>query len=339
MGSELMSRAAEEHGSNIDIVIPTYNGAGHISKLLSSIKKQTYSNYNCFVIDDFSTDNTAAAVKADYPWVHLIEQTENNGPAKNRNTAIELGDSPYIVIFDDDAFLKDTDWLAKAMAIMDRNPKIGQLAAMIVSGYDENILLDCGISRYGYLFGGLYHQKSVEQVGGKHLISRSTLGACSAGTILRRDVFEKAGGFDPEYFYPVEDLDLSLRIHLLGYDVRYEPALVTYHFESQAMGKNIRKKRYMYRRNCLLALVENYPLKYIFSSLAILFINKIIISPISLTIRRSKKRDRNFLLQDAMDYRKSFLYLLTNLSRIYQKRKKFNQIRTKSRWYLLTINP
>jgi len=333
-----MTHKAKGENSDIDIVVPTYNGSGHISMLLDSIEKQTYRNFNCFVIDDFSKDNTVAIVKEKYPWVHLIELTQNNGPAKNRNIASGSGQSPYLVIFDDDTYLRDCDWLKKAIWKMEDNPNIGQLAAMIISGHDENLLLDCGISGSGYVFGGLFHKQSIDAVGGEHLVSRLALGACSAATVLRRDVFEKAGRFDSKYFYPAEDLDLSLRIHLLGYDVIYEPSLITYHFESQAMGKNHQHKNYMHRRNCLLALAENYPLKHVILSLIILFSNKVIISPISLRFRKNRRWGKEFLKQESLDYIKSVIFLLRNFGEIYRKRKNFDRIRTRPRRYLLKIN-
>ena len=323
---------------DVDIIIPTYNGSRHIAKLLDSIRKQTYSNYTCFVIDDSSKDNTVDFIKGNYSWVNLIEQSQNNGPAMNRNIAIGLGHSPYIVIFDDDTYLKDRSWLTKAIRKIKEKPNIGQLATMIVSGYDERILLDCGISGKGYIFGGLFHQENIDHVNGKHLVPRRALGACSASTVLRRDVFEKAGGFDPKYFYPTEDLDLSLRIHLMGYDVLYEPSLVTFHYESQAMGKNNRKKIFMHRRNCLLAYAENYPLKHVIIALTILFLNKVIVSPVSLKTRKFKKRNEKLIQEDITDYSKSFQYLLNNLDLIYNKRKKFDQVRTRPRRYLLEIS-
>lgn len=218
-----MTDLQENKDAKIDIIIPTFNGANHIPRLLESIRNQTYTHYNCFVIDDNSQDNTVQIISERFRWVKLISQPNNNGPAKNRNIAIRSGDSPYIVIFDDDTYLEDSEWLDKAVKKMERNPNIGQLASMIISGFNKEVLLDCGICRNRYLFGGIYFNYQKKDLFGQHEISRPVLGACTAGTILRRDLFERVGGFDPKYFYSVEDLDLSLRIHLAGYDVVYEP--------------------------------------------------------------------------------------------------------------------
>lgn len=322
----------------IDVIIPTYNGANHIPRLLESISNQTYSGYECFVIDDNSRDNTVGIVREQFPWVKLIAQPHNNGPSKNRNIAIRSGHSPYIVIFDDDTYLKDPEWLTKALNKMERDPGIGQLASMIVNGFDQDILLDCGIIKEDCLFGGICHNQHKKDVSGKYETPRRVLGACSAGTILRRDVFEKVGGFDPKYFYPVEDLDLSLRIHLTGYDVIYEPSLITYHFESQAMGKVIKRKMYMYRRNCLLALVENYPIDSILEALLLVVVRKVIIPLTSVIIQAVRMRQKVDLSDETKDYLKSTVFLVVNSFEIIMKRRQFNQVRKKARKYLLEIN-
>ncbi len=327
-----------ENTKKIDIIIPTYNGANHIPRLLESISNQTYSGYECFVIDDNSRDDTVSIIREQFPWVKLIVQSHNNGPSKNRNIAIRSGHSPYIVIFDDDTYLKDPEWLTKALNKIERDPGIGQLASMIVSGFDQNILLDCGIVKEDYLFGGICYNQHKKDVSGKYETPRRVLGACSAGTILRRDVFEKVGGFDPKYFYPVEDLELSLRIHLTGYDVIYEPSLITYHFESQAMGKVIKRKMYMYRRNCLLALVENYPIDSILEVLLFVMGRKVIIPLISVIIQVVRMRQKVDLSDETKDYLKSTVFLVVNSFEIIMKRRQFNQVRKKARKYLLEIN-
>ncbi len=333
-----MTDSKEKKDTKIDIIIPTYNGANHIPKLLESIRNQTYSHYNCFVIDDNSKDNTVQIITNRFPRVKLIKQSNNNGPAKNRNIAIRSGYSPYIVIFDDDTYLEDSEWLNKAIKKMEENPNIGQLASMIVSGFDKDILLDCGIIEENCLFGGICHNQQKKDVSGKYEIPRRVLGACSAGTILRRDVFEKAGGFDPKYFYPVEDLDLSMRIHLTGYDVIYEPSLITYHFESQAMGKTIKRKMYMYRRNCLLALIENYPISYIFRTLSSLIINRFQLSRILFSVPEEQTGTKEEIPLETKDYLTILLFIIVNFAGIIRKRRKTGRFKTRPREYLLGIN-
>ena len=330
--------ALNEKRIKIDIVIPTYNGANHIPKLLETISCQTYRNYKCFVIDDNSRDDTVRILRERFPWVTLIEQSNNKGPAKNRNIGIRSGDSPYIVIFDDDTFLEDPEWLYKALYKMEKNPNIGQLASMIVSGFDKDILLDCGIHKEGLLFGGLYYNQHRGNTSGKHEISRRVLGACSAGTVLRRDVFEKAGGFDPKYFYPVEDLDLSTRIHLTGYDVIYEPSLITYHFESQAMGKTIDRKMYMYRRNCLLAFIENYPRGYVVRTLTSFVAGSLKNRVLSLFIPAARVGKKVQYAQKAKDCLKAFLFFAVNSLSIIRKRRKIDRFKTRPRGYLLDVD-
>ncbi|GAK56582.1 methyltransferase type 11 [Candidatus Vecturithrix granuli] len=326
-----------KENTKIDIIIPTYNGGKYLPGLLTSIKNQTYPHYTCTVIDDHSLDNTVAIVKEQFPWVQVIEQAENYGPAYNRNIAIRTGHSPYIVIFDDDVFVEDAEWLAKALHVMEEHPNIGQLASMIVKGSDKEILLDCGVYRLGCILGGFYYNYSKAHTDGKYEISRIVLGSCSAGTILRRDVFEMVGEFDPKYFYPVEDIDLSMRIHLVGYDVLYEPSLVTYHFESQAMGKDIQRKMYLYRRNCLLTLVENYPLGCIARICYSIFTEKLVVPFLMFIGQLVKRTEQRVELQETKDYIKTFLFLMKQTLSILEKRRTFDRVRKKSRAYLLEV--
>lgn len=321
-----------------DIIIPTYNGSSHLPRLLESIEKQSFRRYTCYVIDDHSADNTVNIVRENFPWVKLITQPQNMGPSYNRNVAISAGESPYIVIFDDDTFLDDKDWLRKAVACMAENPGVGQLASKIVNGFHPKVLLDCGIMKNWYLFGGIFHNIHEGETRGRQDRGRRVLGACSAGTILRRDVFQLVGQFDPDYFYPCEDLDLSLRIHLAGYDVRYEPSLIVFHYESQAMGKSLDMKMSLYRRNCLLVLSENFPVLHV-AGLSLAVVAREIMKPMLkysfsvLTTRRYGPLPPSF-----SHYGKALLYLAKCFPKIIRKRKAFDQTRTRPRKYLVQIN-
>lgn len=327
-----------KNSGKIDVVIPTYNGSNHLPRLLASLENQSYPNIICHVIDDHSIDGTPALVREKFPWVNLIVQADNHGPAHNRNVAIQAGQNTYIVIFDDDTYLEDVKWLEKAVAIMECNPEIGQIATMIVNGFQPEMLLDCGIMKSGYLFGGSLYRKKKDEVLGRHLETRNVLGACSAGTVIRRDVVEQVGGFDGEYFYPAEDLDLSLRIHLAGYRVVYEPSLVVYHFESQAMGKSLARKMFLYRRNCLLALVENFPAVHIAAMLTLAVVRDVIV-PISLSFLWVLPAWRRKIPPSSVgDVIQALFFLFRQRGKIYTKRKMVDRFRIKPRSDLLDIN-
>ncbi|MDD5528274.1 MAG: glycosyltransferase [Patescibacteria group bacterium] len=317
--------------NKIDIIIPSYNAAKNIAELLLSLRNQTFKEYSCFVIDDNSSDNTVEIVKNNFPWVNVIAQKKNVGPARAKNIGAAGGNSPYLVFFDSDIFLTDPEWLAKALNKIQSSENIGQIASMIVSGFDEDILLDCGIQGEGPFFGGIYHKKNVNDVLGKHKIERRVLAACTAGTIIRREVFEKVGNFDAKYYYPAEDLDLSLRVHLAGYEVIYDPRLVVHHYESMAMGKKEKRKFYLHNRNSLMTLWKNYPLKYALNKTGGLFRKKI--KNIGWSFLRGQKK---FFSESAF-LAKLIIFFIFNSPRIIIKRIGAKKYLKRSRYYLVEI--
>ena len=233
----------------IDIVIASRNSSQRIGHLLTSIADQTLSGYRCFFVDDCSSDDSVLQVRRSFPWVEVIQLPCNRGPSHARNVGVFAGSHKYLAFFDDDAYVDDPNWLRNALNYFENDERLGQLAALIVNGHDPRLLLDCGIGRESYLFGGLFHGRYRDEVQTQIMERRLVLGACSAGTLVRRSVFDKIGGFDSRYFYAAEDLDLSLRVHLAGFDVRYEPTLLVYHLGSQTMGNCVPTKMYLYRRN------------------------------------------------------------------------------------------
>ncbi|NBD18362.1 MAG: glycosyltransferase [Cyanobacteria bacterium] len=91
----------------ISVIIAAYNAEKYILKAIDSVLKQTFENFELIVVDDVSTDSTAAIVKSVMdPRVCLIKQSENGGGAAARNLAIEQAKGKWIAILDAD------DWFA-----------------------------------------------------------------------------------------------------------------------------------------------------------------------------------------------------------------------------------
>lgn len=321
----------------IDIVITTCNGSATIGQLLEAISRQTYREFTCYVVDDNSSDDTAAIIKERFPWVVLTRREKNCGPSQNRNLAIRKGTGKYIAIFDDDVVLKSQTWLEDAVKEMEKDQNIGQVASMIVSAYDEDILLDCGITGEYPEFAGIFWKRNKKDCYGKHAEPRKVLGACTAGTMVRREAFELAGGFDPKYYYMAEDLDLSMRICLAGYDIAYCPALVVHHYESQAMNKRGNLKKYLGQRNSLLVLLENYPAAYAMKKSARAFVDMVFLA-ILLGVRVFTGGEKKDTAEIVKNHFKAFFFILFNLAGIIKKRRVSDKARKRDRQYLVSIH-
>lgn len=94
----------------ITIIIRTYNRAAHIGRALESLKKQSVQQFECLIVDDGSTDNTAEIVaefkkKAPFPVRYYYK--ENGGAHSALNEGIRRTQTPFFIQLDSDDFLSD----------------------------------------------------------------------------------------------------------------------------------------------------------------------------------------------------------------------------------------
>ncbi len=90
---------------DISVVIPLYNKADYIGRTIDSLLKQTYDNYEVVVVDDGSSDDSVAIVKAFRSDKIRLIQKENGGPSSARNKGIQEAKGQWIVLLDADDIL------------------------------------------------------------------------------------------------------------------------------------------------------------------------------------------------------------------------------------------
>ncbi|MCD6193719.1 MAG: glycosyltransferase family 2 protein, partial [Candidatus Aminicenantes bacterium] len=246
----------------VDVVITTKNNWILLNRLLESLKAQTYKNYTCCVIDNCSSDKTSELIVQKFPWVNFITTFRCQGPSINRNIAIEKGNSPLIVTLDDDVVLTPS-WLEEMIKFIERYPRAGAIASQLRFLDRPEIINSAGgfLSKEG--FGGdLFFNMEVKKINSVISKHRRVIFSCSAAMLIRREVFEKVGRFDPLYFYLCEDYDLSLRIQKIGYLILYNPGALAYHgFHSTVRKSGENFIEYLLFRNTLRTLFKNFTYK------------------------------------------------------------------------------
>jgi len=194
----------------VSVIIPTYNGAQYIKQAVDSILAQTYDDYEIIVVDDGSTDDTAELLRPYGDRITYLYQENRKLPAA-RNAGIRAARGQYLAFLDsDDLFLPHK--LAAQARCLDERPEVG----LVASGHQY-------IDEAGRLL-----QESRPWLGRPSITLESILFGGLApvhAVLLRRDWFERVGGFDEQFSY-CEDMDLWYRLALAGCPMVWESAVV-----------------------------------------------------------------------------------------------------------------
>ena len=197
----------------ISVIIPVYNRRQLIGRAIRSVLAQTYKEYEILVIDDASTDGSAAAVRDEFGnAVRLIEMETNQGVSAARNLAINRAKGEWLAFLD-----SDDEWLPEKL---DR--QMWALAETHLQVcHTEEIWI-----RNGVRVNACKHHK---KYGGEIFFRALPLCVMSPSSIvIHRDVFNTIGLFD-EQLLACEDYDLFLRL-TCRYPVHFleEPLILKY---------------------------------------------------------------------------------------------------------------
>jgi|694.fasta_scaffold21205_2 GT2 family glycosyltransferase len=209
----------------IAIIIISYNRPADMLALAKNISLLTNTADlldEVIIVNNKSTESYKPLVEfiAAHPEIPFkyIEAHENLGVSRGRNFAIQQSKAPVLVLIDDDAEFKDTDVLSRIQHAMALNPTAGVIAMKVL--YYQN----------GQIQQTAFPHKSFNER--KALSEFETYYFAGCGNIIMRDAFEKAGPFPTDFFYGMEEYDLSYRILDAGYTINYTADIVLLHKES-----------------------------------------------------------------------------------------------------------
>jgi GT2 family glycosyltransferase len=201
--------------SLVSVIIPVYNGEEYLELLINSIKTQTYSNIEIIAIDNNSLDNSVKLLKSKYQnEIKIIQNKKNLGYCIASNQGLENSNGEHILFLSQDRIFEN-DWIEKTVTKMKSDPKIGCVIGKIISKDEE--YTEYGIS-YD-IYGGSIVKKSPEE---------ENLFYQGGAILVRKNILDKIGGFDPEFFMYQEDVDLCWRIWLCGFKVKLVKNAISY---------------------------------------------------------------------------------------------------------------
>lgn len=224
-------------GAHFDcsIIIPVWNKRELTEQCLSELARVTFGiSYEVIVVDNHSTDDTAQFLNQLSGDIQIIRNSENLGFAKACNQGAQAARGRFLIFLNNDT-IPLSNWLTALVAEVTSHPEVGIVGSKLL--YEDDTIQHAGVvfSREGLMPYHLYrHFHRDHPAVNQRRTFQSVTAACM---LIRREVFETAGGFDEGFQNGLEDVDLCLKVSDKGWQIAYQPLSMLYHLESQTPGR------------------------------------------------------------------------------------------------------
>jgi GT2 family glycosyltransferase len=250
-----MPGSFDECDQKITVLIPNWNGMSWLGRCLDALGKQDIQDFRTIVVDNGSTDGSAAFIRENYPHVEVIALRSNAGFAGAVNAGIERSSSRYVVLLNTDTQVFP-DWLSALLEQIENSPDdVAAINSQVLRMDNPECIDDAGdeLSWYGAATKRGHNGPSLDYQEQVEIFS-----PCAAACLYRREFLLNCGGFDTRFCSYLEDVDLGLRGRLLGYRYLYLPKAKVLH---KGHGASLPHSRYvaLMTRNRLLLFAKNMP--------------------------------------------------------------------------------
>lgn len=223
---------------DLSVIIINYNTALHLSVCLSSIIEHTKRvKFQVIVVDNNSPEKEILKFPVEFPSVEFYFRNVNDGFGGGCDFGAQHAKGKYLAFINPDIIL-NSDSLSDFYDYMENNPETGLCAGLLVNNNNEPI--------YSFNKFPDIHWEVTEALLGngkakidklikskrKYIVDRIPFEidwAIGADMFIRKDVYEKIGGFDKDFFLYSEDVDLQIRLRKLGYKIICLPSVKLYH--------------------------------------------------------------------------------------------------------------
>jgi GT2 family glycosyltransferase len=244
----------------VSLIVLNYNGVSLLKEYFDSVTKQSTRLHEIFMLDNHSTDNSVDFVREHYPFVQVIQTKKNYGTAEGSNLAFE-NVSGELVIFQSNDVRLDRNCVRELIRFMNVYPDCGVCSSVLLQKQTKIIDNTGGICD---IFG--YPMQKYPNLNLKDIPDFEEVFFSYGGSfIVRREVFEKVGGFDKRFFTLNDDLDFCWRVKKAGYKIYYMKKSFVGHKGSATLKNlfNRPQKHYWSERNMFRSYLKNQSLLFL----------------------------------------------------------------------------
>ena len=220
----------------VTAILVSHDGALWLPEVVASLAKQKRAIDRLVAVDTGSHDSSVKLLKSAGITTLVVDREVGFGAAvqaglaHNKVKPITEGVTEWIWLIHDDC-APAANALSELLRAIEERPSVAMAGPKLRGWHDRNHLLEVGVSiaGNGARWTGLEFR---EQDQGQHDNINEVMAVSTAGALIRRDVFEELGGFDPELTLFRDDVDLGWRMHTAGYSVIAVPSAVAFHAEA-----------------------------------------------------------------------------------------------------------
>lgn len=245
----------------VSVTCVTYNSAGFIRGCLDSLMAQSFKDFETIIVDNNSSDGTAASVLKEYPDCRLIQNTVNTGFCAAQNRAISSSSGEYILFLNPDIVL-EARFIEQMVRQMETAKDIGTVCPKLlklIGGKRSNI-----IDSAGHI---MEKSRSVKNIGdgetdtGQYDKQALLFGASGAAPMHRKamldDIRTGSEYLDEDLFIGLDDVDIDLREKRGGWKTVFCAKAVAWHVRSASVSKASRTWEFYNYRNRYLLMIKN----------------------------------------------------------------------------------
>jgi GT2 family glycosyltransferase len=240
----------------ISVIVLNWNGKHFLEACLTSLRKQTFRDFEVILVDNGSSDGSTDYVRTNFPEVRLLALPENLGFCGGNLAGWKETRGELVVLLNNDTEAHP-EWLEQLHQACLEFPAAGHFASKMMM-FDERTKIDnCGFAVTSA--GFTIDLGRNEQDGPQWQEARSVFGACGGAAAYRRRMLEDIGFLDTDFFMTYEDTDIAFRGQLAGYECRFVPRAIVYHRYRATMTKYPARQAFFSQRNIEYVYFKNLP--------------------------------------------------------------------------------